>query len=59
MEQAMASPDDADRAIRRRMRVYPQKPPASAAPKNKLPNVPIDSRNVPSENRDIKGRKAA
>jgi hypothetical protein len=72
-EQAMVSLDDAERAIRRRMRIYPQQVavttksnsvPASVAPAASpaaaaAAPAPAPSADIPAEDSEIEGRKIA
>ncbi len=70
-EHAMVSLDDAERAIRRRMRIYPQQvavtksnstpasaPAAGAAAAAAAP-APAPSADIPAEDSEIEGRKIA
>ena len=59
MEQAMVSLDDAERAIRRRMRIYPQRV-AAAQSQTKRDKAEVRSiEDIPAEDSEIKGRKIA
>jgi hypothetical protein len=55
VEQAMVSLDDAERAVRRRMRIYPQQIAAAQAVKQSRP-VGDD---IPAEDSEIEGHKIA
>ena len=58
MEQAMVSLDDAERAVRRRMRIYPQYIAAAQAANQQ--NKPAEIRDdIPAEDSEIEGRKIA
>jgi len=56
-EQAMVSLDDAERAVRRRMRIYPQHVSAAQALDKKREVRPDDD--IPAEDSEIEGRKIA
>ena len=59
MEHAMESLEDTERAVRRRMRIYPQHPAPTANQKEKRRNVPSDGGSIPVEDSEGEGKKAA
>jgi len=56
VEQAMVSLDDAERAVRRRMRIYPQQIAAAQGVKQQSSRVGDD---IPAEDSEIEGHKIA
>ncbi len=65
-EQAMVSLDDAERAIRRRMRIYPHQVVATPSAGSPAPNAaaPVaaaaaPATDVPAEDSEIEGRRIA
>lgn len=56
-EQAMVSLDDAERAVRRRMRIYPQHLSAAQALDQQKREIRADD--IPAEDSEVEGRKIA